>query len=889
MGWLRELMNDAGQPSFESLARAALSHAHWPKDIQPKQRSLGTIFGRLDRDLELDWLRERPVVQQVLSEILRCPLAELVAHIAAQADALGEVTDRLRLSDLRTGRSLELSSAPLPPSVPTFLAVPRTWKLMVWKAPPGAGKTLVGKWLTARGLAETLTATQPSDLLRLPLGDAPLYVDCLVPLTGEMVSMLTRRRSVCVATALLDDSARFPLGTLSVRALATPDQSAEDDCPPWFVFEQASILAHLEATIDWTSLLLPANSTLRPAEAARILRRMATEWGVVETLSDVVYLCGIIDELGATRLTETNKTSLVKLLLKRRMSEHLDRRDPKAAGLRRMLPGILVEMAKATLAEKARSLFEPRSFEDFMQSIPLEHRHSTDLDWLRVQLSSKEVAILPRDLERAERKLPPGAHRIVTALREAELLVPVGGELFAMRPHFLVRLLDQLGREELVRSSPAEWGEALLGPSRRALLVDALLARAKGDPTGLVEDVLELLDEQSPAMVTALETVFVVLGFEVLSGLELPSHIAQALIEEQTALAVLDPDGLPERRVACAPPTCQADSQGAYLLAALALGEGLPRNGLGNRQGLLGVGSAEEEARSYRALDRIASLLEDAWPARPPWVKGALSLFDRIRLQIGVIGRDGHPHPLLAVGTALDEIEHGVLVWSSVLSLLRKPWQLELLMLAQTQRPITETEMTSQIWEALVSESTPEEARQLLERCTLPLWTHAPTRPVVDWLLCPAQAPVTVPLQALPISVWQALAERVTDMASLAPELLDCLPTPRAKTLLGTAGALSPAQLRVVWKNWPEACVVRVEALRTGAPLIAMDWLLAAPPSIDDTLVAAVHQYEWIRSAQPFCEGVRQWLHGTVARRAPSWRHAYQALCQLETELRQVP
>jgi hypothetical protein len=928
MGWLRELMDDAGQPSFESLARTALCHSHWPKDIQPKPRSLGTILGRLDRDLELDWLAERPVVQQVLSELLHCPLAELVGHLGARAGALGEVTDRLRLDDLRTGRSLELCSAALPPSIPTFLSVPRTWNWVVWKAPFGAGKTLVAKWLTSRGLAETVTVTQAADLLRLPPSNTPLYVDCLVPLTGEMLSILTRRRGVCVATALLDESAcRITVATnantgagsdesterlaqeagssqsaavhtqesspgQSVVGLAQeagPDQSTVVCAPRWLVVEQESILEHLEQAIDWTSQLLPANSTLRPAEAGRFLRQMAVDWGVIETLADVIFLCGLIDELGSKCLIGTNKKSLVQLLLKRRLSEHLDRRDPKASGLRRMLPEILVEMAKATLTAKARSLFEPRSFEDFVQSIPSEHRHSTDLDWLRVQLSSKEVAILPRDLERAERKLPPGAHRIVTALREAEILVKVGGELHAMRPHFLVRMLDRLGREELVRSSPAEWGEALLGHCRRALLIDALTERANADPTGLVEDVLELLDEQSPALVTALESVFVVLGLGVLAGLDLPSHTAEALVEEQNALASLTPDGLPQRRIGCAPPTCPAESHGAYLLAALALEEGLPPNRDKRRKLLLSVSSPEEEARSYRALDEIARLIHETLPSRPRWLDGALSLFDRLRHQIGVVGRDGHPHPLLAVGTALDEVEHGVLVWSSIAALLREPWQLDLLPLAQARRTIKESELVGQIWEALVAEAPPEEAKALLCGSTLPFWLHAPAHPVVDWLLRPAEAPAPVPTQLLPVTVWQALAERSPQITSLSPQLLAFLPRPVVKALIASAEALSPAHQRVLWENWPEACVVRIEAMRITAPQIAVDWLLSAPPSADDTLVTAVQQYEWVRSAHPFCAGVRQWLHATVAQRTSSWRRAYQALCQFEAELRQVP
>jgi hypothetical protein len=878
MGWLRELMSDVGQPSFEALARTALAHSHWPQEIQPKSRSLGTILGRLDRDLELEWLAERPAIQQVLSDILRCPLAEIRDHLAARTEVAASATDRLRLSDLRTGRSLELSRVSLPPSIPAFVSVPRSWDKVLWKAPSGSGKTLAGKWLAARGLAEVVTITGDGELSSLPPGSSPLYVDCLVAVTEPILANLALRRSVCVATDRVADWARAqsPCGETTLAG--------------WSLCEQPSILETLETTVDWTSLLLPASSGVRPAEVALLLRRMAEDWGVIETLADVIGVLGIVDELGVSRIAQTDQKSLIALLLKRRLTEHLDRRDPKASGLRRLLPEVLVEMAKLTLSEAGRSLLEPRSFEEWMQAIPLEHRRSTDLDWLRVQLGAPEVSLHARDLERAERRLPPGAHRILSALREAELLVPVGGELHALRPHFLVRLVDRLGRQALVHGSPTEWGEALLSPIHRPVLMLALAERTKRDPAGVVEDVLELLDEQSPALVTALESVFVVVGLGILGGLEVPTQTLMALVEEQAALATQTRAGLPQRRIACLPPATTADTAGTYLLCILAIGEGLPEALRAKHRSRLSMETAEEETRSYLVLDEIASLVPGALDTQAPWLPGALALLDRLRHQSGVVGRDGHPHPLLSVGVVLDEIEHGVLESPSLTEMVREPWAMKLLSVARAKRGLPEETVVAALWECLATDPLPDHAAaRILGDSSLPMWEHATADPVVGWLVMPESAPCPVRPELLPVAVWKALLDKVGGLGSLEPGLLRWLPTSLAEALIGFAGHLAPSHLELLWERWPHACIARIEAMRATEPSTAHDWLLAAPAVHDQSLVTASTESQWIRGAHPFCEAVRQRLHGAIARRCPGWRLAYEAFCELEADLRRAP
>ena len=81
MGWLRDLMLDAEIPSFGALARAALAHAQWPNESKAQPRSLAAMFSRFDRGTELDWIADRPSVQQVLAEVLRCPVGDVRAPL----------------------------------------------------------------------------------------------------------------------------------------------------------------------------------------------------------------------------------------------------------------------------------------------------------------------------------------------------------------------------------------------------------------------------------------------------------------------------------------------------------------------------------------------------------------------------------------------------------------------------------------------------------------------------------------------------------------------------------------------------------------------------------------------------------------------------------------
>src|SRR5262245_32758189 len=101
MHWLRDLMEESPTRvrSLGELARQALAHPGWPPRARAQERSLAALFSKLDRGLELEWLADRPEVQQVLADVLGGSPARIAAALSSVAKSGGEPT-RVRLFDL---------------------------------------------------------------------------------------------------------------------------------------------------------------------------------------------------------------------------------------------------------------------------------------------------------------------------------------------------------------------------------------------------------------------------------------------------------------------------------------------------------------------------------------------------------------------------------------------------------------------------------------------------------------------------------------------------------------------------------------------------------------------------------------------------------------------
>ncbi len=846
MGWLRDLMPVAGIRSLDQLARLALDHPHWPADSSPRPRSLASILGRLDRGAELDWLRERPQAQQALADILHCRAAEIADRLGEAPPSHSELLSRIRLFDLPGGKALDLTTVSLPPTIPLLVAQPKRWEVALWPSASGSGKTLTRAWLKARSLCQTARLDENGWTDSFDSA-GPLFVDSVVPVSEPLLARFRARGHVCVAASLFTGS------VLTEELVETPP-----------------LAETLAPTIDYLLPLLPRGlGELRPAVETALTALLRD--GVIRTLADLIGMLSVIVAHGVVDMNRSSLSKVYRRAVSERLDAALDKRDARTSMLRRNLPEILIAMHHGA-SDPTRPLSDARSFEDWIDTMPEEYRAGADLDWLRVQLASTELGLRRRELERAEKQLPPGAHRILSALSEAGMLQPVSPSLLALRPHFLVRLSEVLAERELLLRAPSEWGEALLDEQRRGSITRELEHRARRDPAGLVDDLFELLDEQSPALVAAFESTLIVLGHLVLQGVDLPVQLAAPLLKEMAALAFIDDQNFCRRRIGCRAVLHPLDAPGALPLALLALGELQP--GYLERTRLF---SAVTGTAAYSAIFELMV----SWSAtRKSALSQIFGLLDRLRQQVGVGTEQDSTHPLLALGVVLDEVELDVLAWPALeRHLVDHDW-LELLILAAESRGFENKKLGQALFRAWIEAEAPASGAVLLDHPRVMMAESATPDPTVRWLL--GDPPCPLPLEQLSASVWEAYLQQRTDASDLSAERLARLPRFVLEAILNSPIALPLHSFPSFLARVPEACLARAEREMGSDPEQTAAWMRACPDTEAPMLLDVVTRLRWSDATPRVVWAVRERLWTMVEGRAPSFRRAYALLVDIE-------
>ncbi|HXS15618.1 MAG TPA: hypothetical protein VN764_00430, partial [Polyangiaceae bacterium] len=305
MGWLRDFMNAVEPPlaSFGQLAELCLAHPHWPSDTRPKPRSLSTLFSKLDRGQELDWLRERPETQQVLALLLRRPLGDVrlaVGESVASGD--GRI---LRLHDVRFAREVDLAREPLPPGIPSACSSPPGWGPSWWVAAPGAGKGIVAAWLKCRGLAHVAVVSTGQELAKLP-SRGPLYIE-LDGALGDVHSWFSR--------AGLDNLRAQHRPVLLVSVHPPPPQL------PVTTLQSPPVLDYLPELVDWVRRHLDDTGHFQPDRAEQWLRRVAVPMGAAQTFGDVLGLLGMMDEMNPRTISSKSLDEVGEHFVMRRVQE----------------------------------------------------------------------------------------------------------------------------------------------------------------------------------------------------------------------------------------------------------------------------------------------------------------------------------------------------------------------------------------------------------------------------------------------------------------------------------------------------------------------------------------------------------------------------------------
>lgn len=871
MGWLRDLMQQAPTPmrSLGDLSRSALRSGDWPSDTKMQARSLAALFSKLDRGQELDWLGDRPGAQVALAKALGASLDDIRARVRRrQEEAPGQV---LRLRSLPAARALVLLEEPLFPGIPAEVLEPASFGGVYWVAASGAGRTLVGRWLEARGLARYVHAeTWAEARTKLPAHGA-VFVELEAP--DSMPSDIPAGLRCCVASPLE-----------AGPGLATEWQGRVVRTPPPETY--------LRELLAWVAARLPQDDRFDPERVLAWLQSEPLERGVVDGPGAVLGLCGLADELGMRALAEP-LDHLVRRYAQARFTQALDPEAAHTAFFRKNGYGALVALVRRLLTESGQAWDSPRPREQWLSLVPEELQREADLDWLKLTLGTGAGALRTADLERAARKLPPGAFRVIRSLEQAGLLEATSGDRLKLGPRFVARSLLTEAVAALATSSPIEWGTALLEGSASQELEAYVLERARESAGQSLEPLLEVSDPDSMPYVGAFELGFVAAGLALLEGAELSRDLRENLFEDQLEVMLELPGELPLPRVLRGAPAERAQRHGLFLLAALALSEDLPA--AARKHPLLRPWQRQElDPRTGALLDCVATALESPLLGQAGAL-AAFALVGRLRASVGALVGVDTPHALEQPAVIVEEVMHGVLTWPTVAGLGsgRAGTLLGATRAAAITLDVPWADVARATWLAWDAAERPAEGADFLLPENDPegaFWAHIP-RELLRPLLADARDK-PMPFERLREEPWAAIEEAVLDGAlDPTPELVRHAPLNVLDSWLMRRG-LEPfvgGALSVLFERLPER-LLRVLSLHFEKPspheaadVVAL--LAELPDSLLASAVTVAEDKALVRLPGPTLTATRKLLHRAVSAGGAVGRRAYPILADLEQKL----
>jgi hypothetical protein len=841
MGWLRDLMRGTETVSFDGLARALIAHEDWPGDTRMRARSLAALLGKLDRREQMEWLAMRPGVQLVLARALQVPnhvvRSQIVGTtgvastgVASTGVGLGDGRREapepvpkvrlLRLQDLRFGRPLDLCAERLFPGIPTDLCNPSSWRRTFWHAPSGFGKTIVGLWLSARGLAEYVPPR------RVPTTDTcPVFLE--VHERAELPDLeALGSRPVCIAAPF-----------------APPEEFGGQriDSPHPRVY--------LPALVKWVAARLPPDGRFDPATALAVLSELEAV-GAIPDVGCALGLCGALDELGFDGRRPCQPLDVARRHFEAELNELPDDAQAKGYLLQHGFD-VVVGLMRRLVCDSGRVWSDSRPLEEWLELVPLERRHGVDSEWAALALSEAEPTVRRADVQRAASRLPPGAFRLVRALEAVGVLRTAAQKELTLGPHWFGCLLAWHARREAIRGVTLEWGEVLLTPQPVRELLSALTHEIERDAE-TIERVLEIDTSESPAHVAALEATFRCSGFALLGGAELPLETLTALWEEQMRVAHLPAGGIPAPRIEYDSASDPWLATGSWHLAALAVSEQLEANDGFEHTLLRPWHATAPPALLAELYGSILTALE-ALDLRTPWLPLAYSLIDRLRRTVGLATSTVHPLELPSV--VIEEAEHQVLTWQNVAALGRLRGGLTAVESLAGQHRVG--------WQRVV-------------RAMFAAWDEALRPPLSGSALDPDGPDASLLWRSVPDDVLARVAPHV-------PYLPISLVGAEALLNAGGLAALSDERLRALVIRVPDAALEAISnSLSDGNSAQGLRLAHAIPLDRTPDLVRCLRALSPPGMPADQRSSLLDPLRERVRARAPGWREAYALLDELE-------
>jgi hypothetical protein len=535
MGWLRERVEALGMKpgSDREVARRMLKSRHWPKGDKLDATALAVYLGQLDKDGRTKAFEARPAAWKALAEVLELAPEDLEEY---QRGGAREPTRRseVRITLWDLDAPFDLKREPLPPGIPAQAMDPRTWPRW-WRAPSGSGRSLVGRWLEARGLATFITAETWAEAERQLPPRGAVFVE-LTHSAHKAPPPLEPPANLAICIAADEPAPTPPVEPGTVFVVPGPSLVSA-----WPLAVPEPMDSWLGPLVYWAAARLPGETGFNPEACLSWLRDTPFHLGLMDGFGAALGFVGLFAEFGGRRSARakrpleqaTNLSGLARLFLRMRLrrAESLDtgvQRDELWEGLLRLARGLLMR--------SERDWTVPRTLDEWY-SLADARPDETDLRWVEALRSRGSVKPeTAEELKRAVSKLPPGVYRTVRLLMDLKMLREETPQHFTLRPRwFLAALVEEAGNL-LLEEDPAAWGAALLRQHGAAIVLEHLIARCHAGDVTPIQKLLEVPAPRRPEWAAALEGAFRALGVTLLEGGEVPEALRLEILRQQLPL-----------------------------------------------------------------------------------------------------------------------------------------------------------------------------------------------------------------------------------------------------------------------------------------------------------------------------------------------------------------
>lgn len=882
MGWLMKRAEEVhgSNRSFREMARQLKELPEWPRVESIKASSLGTYLGEIDKGRKLEWFQERPKVREALARFLEFSTEELENQLEELTGASGRSERQLQFWDVDI-RPIDLRKEEPPPVFPRQVLDTSYWPVL-WRAPSGSGRTLVGRWLEAQGVARFIQAENWAEALSQLSGGERAFIELMSP-DGLPSSpdLWEPALSVCLA---VDGAPRRRVRQERVASLFSDSEEPEFT---WNQVRSPPPEEWLEPLVAWIDERLPKAADFDAKACLEWMRTRLLPQRVLDGFGTVLGFIGLFTRYhkNIRRIEAANPwTKLAELFLRMRRDQVETRMETEKAPV---LLERLTHLAQAVLRQSERPLHEARGWDEWLELA----RSSSDepaLAYLREVSARHSLQVNERNLQRAVEKVPPSAHYALRSLKVLQVLREKRPQLHALQPRWLFTTLVIQAAESLLDQSHEAWGTALLRVHGARFVMGGLIQRCHRGDFKPVQRLLEVPQLESPTWVAALECAFRVLGITVLQE---PAKAPRELLSEVLMLqqrVLIERNGWPHPRISYGhdvdyPPL----KYGMWLLAAHVLVEQL-----GTAPAMLLPTFLLQKVSGPESV--LGHLLWQVWSAvfeestDESLKLRVLSFYGRLLPRTGPItNATSRVHQLQFPAFLLTRLQAGELDWSD---LEDQDWSKLFALLpkyaAQHHQPWEP--VVDALWRAWLAAGKDAPWWFSLDHpWAQELWSLVPpevmTSARIDWVLRHER----FPYERLSEKQWSALLARwksqpQRDFSEQASRAWRHMPARFIRQAI-EEDLIAPHEnsvLRQIWKT--AASTVREEVaslLQEGKWERAMTLAWSAPPE-ESVQILAILRKATSREDAPRAMCV-SWLHQRITDRVPEWEQAWQFLNEL--------